>query len=132
MILNPEWLKPKEKPYFHQISMDCLEKLVDCIGRFIKGEIDADTSCQIEKQILTDEIQDTELFEFAIENYSELFGYIATGRVNIRICRDITGELNKSKKPLGYVKFDVAFAQTLSNTSYTSVQKKSRYKAIPA
>ncbi len=40
MILNPEWLKPKEKPYFHQISMDCLEKLVDCIGRFNKGEID--------------------------------------------------------------------------------------------
>jgi hypothetical protein len=28
MILNPEWLKPKEKPYFHQISLDCLEKLV--------------------------------------------------------------------------------------------------------
>ncbi len=23
--------------------------------------------------------------------YSELFGYIAAGRVNIRICRDITG-----------------------------------------
>ncbi len=60
MILNPEWLKPKEKPYFHQISMDCIGKLVDCIGRFNKGEIDADTSCQIEKQILTDEIQDTE------------------------------------------------------------------------
>ncbi len=31
MILNPEWHKPKEKPYFHQISMDCLEKLVDCM-----------------------------------------------------------------------------------------------------
>jgi hypothetical protein len=43
MIVNPEWLKPKEKPYFHQISMDCIEKLVDCIGRFNKGEIDADT-----------------------------------------------------------------------------------------
>ncbi len=42
MILNPEWLKPKEKPYFHQISMDCLEKLVDCIAKFNKGEIDAD------------------------------------------------------------------------------------------
>ncbi len=47
------------KPYFHQISLDCIEKLVDCIGRFNKGEIDADTSCQIEKQILTDVIQDT-------------------------------------------------------------------------
>ncbi len=44
MITNPELLKPKEKPYFHQISMDCLEKLVECIGRFNNGEIDADTS----------------------------------------------------------------------------------------
>jgi hypothetical protein len=44
MILNPEWLKPKEKPYFHQISLDCLKKLVECIGRFNKGEINADTS----------------------------------------------------------------------------------------
>ncbi len=88
MILNPEWLKPKEKPYFHQISMDCLEKLVDCIGRFNKGEIDADTSCQIEKQILTDEIDDPELLNFAVENISELFGYLATGRVNIRIHRE--------------------------------------------
>ncbi len=56
MILNPEWLKPKEKPYFHQISMDCLEKLVDCIERFNNDEIDADTSYKISKQILTDEI----------------------------------------------------------------------------
>ncbi len=54
MILNPEWLKHKEKPYFHQISLDCLENLVECIGRFNKGEIDADASCQIEKQILTE------------------------------------------------------------------------------
>ncbi len=93
MILNPEWHKPKEKPYFHQISMDCLEKLVDCIAMLNKGEIDADTSCQIEKQILTDEIQDPEFLNFAVENISELFGYLATGRVNIRICRDITGEM---------------------------------------
>ncbi len=69
MIVNPEWIKPKEKPYFHQISLDCLEKLVKCIERFNNGEIDADTSCQIEKQILTDEIQDTEFLEFAINNY---------------------------------------------------------------
>jgi hypothetical protein len=62
-------------------------------GRFNKGEIDADTSCQIEKQILTDEIDDPELLEFAIENYSEMFGYINTGRINIRIHRDITGEM---------------------------------------
>ncbi len=55
MITNPDWLKPKEKPYFHQISLNCIEKLVKCIERFNKGEIDADTSCQIEKQILTDD-----------------------------------------------------------------------------
>ncbi len=51
MITNPEWLKPKEKPYFHQISPDCIEKLVKCIERFNKGEIGADTSLKISKQI---------------------------------------------------------------------------------
>ena len=68
MILNPEWLKPKEKPYFHQISLDCLEKLVKCIERFNKDEIDADTSSKIEKQILVDEFDDEEFLAFAIEN----------------------------------------------------------------
>ncbi len=28
-----------------------------------------------------------------IENYSELFGYLATGNLNIRIHRDITGDM---------------------------------------
>jgi hypothetical protein len=60
--------------------MNCLEKLVDCIGRFNKGEIDADTSSKIEKQILVDEFDDPEFLVFAIENYSEMFRYIATGR----------------------------------------------------
>ncbi len=60
MIVNPEWLKPKEKPYFHQISMDCLEKLVECQEKFNKGEIDADTSFKIDKQILTDEFEASE------------------------------------------------------------------------
>ncbi len=27
MIVNPEWLKPKEKPYFHQISMNCFREI---------------------------------------------------------------------------------------------------------
>ena len=93
MITNPEWLKPKEKPCFHQMSLDCIEKLVDCIGRFNKGEINADTSSKIEKQILVDEIQDTEFLNFAVENISELFGYINTGRVSIRIHRDVTGDM---------------------------------------
>jgi len=64
MIVNPEWLKPKEKSYLHQtklssahISLDCIEKLVKCIERFNKGEIDADTSSKIEKQILVDELR---------------------------------------------------------------------------
>jgi len=33
-------------------------------------------------------MDDPEFHEFAIENYSEMFGYINTGRVNIRIHRD--------------------------------------------
>ncbi len=73
MIISPEWLKPKEKPCFHQISMNCLKKLVDCIGRFNKGEIDADTSCQIEKQILTDEFDDPEFLKFAMVNFVRSF-----------------------------------------------------------
>ncbi len=93
MIVNPEWLKPKEKPYFHQISLDCIDKLVKCIAKFNIGEIDADTSCKIGKQVLVDEIQDTELLNFAVENINELFGYIATGRVNIKIHRDIEGKM---------------------------------------
>ncbi len=42
---------------------------------------------------IRDKIDDPELLNFAVENISELFGYIATCRVNIRICRDITGEM---------------------------------------
>ncbi len=63
MILNPDWHKPKEKPYFHQISLDCIDKLVKCIEGI------------------------------AIENISEMFGYNKTGRVNIRIHRHITGKM---------------------------------------
>ncbi len=44
-------------------------------------------------EILRDEIDDPEFLEFAVENFSELFGYLATGRINIRIHRDITGEM---------------------------------------
>ncbi len=93
MITNPDWLKPKEKPYFHQISLECIEKLVECIERFNIGEIDADTSSKIEKLILVDEIDDEEFLGFAVEHYSEIFGYINTGRVSIRINRDIEGKM---------------------------------------
>ncbi len=50
-------------------------------------------SFKISKQILEDEFDDPEFLAFAIEHYSEMFGYINTGRVNIRIHRDITGEM---------------------------------------
>ncbi len=86
MIVNPEWLKPEEKPYFHQISRDCIEKLVECIERFNKGEIDADTSFKIGNkatkpfilgillvQILTDEFDDPEFLEFAKMNYGATY-----------------------------------------------------------
>ncbi len=56
--------------------MQVEKKLLRCLERFNKGEIDANTSCQIEKQILTDEIQDQEFLNFAVENISELFGYL--------------------------------------------------------
>ena len=41
------------------------------------------------QEILSDEFNDPEFLEFAIENYSKMFGYINTGRINIRIHRDI-------------------------------------------
>ncbi len=93
MITNPDWLKPKEKPYFHQISLDCIKKLVDCVEQFNKDKIDADSTFKIQKQILTDEIEDEEFLEFAIENFSEMMGYIAKGNLNIRIHRDITSQI---------------------------------------
>ncbi len=61
-------------------------------------EVDVDTSCQIEKQILTDEIQDQEFLNFAVENRHELFGYIATGRVNIRRYKEDDPPNNPSGK----------------------------------
>ena len=60
------------------------------------GEIDAGTSPKIEKQILVDEFNDPEYLAFTRGNYSEKFGYIATGRVNIRIHRDIEGKMLKN------------------------------------
>ncbi len=45
------------------------------------------------QEILSDEFDDPEFLEFAIENYSEIFGYIVRGNLNIRIHRDITGDM---------------------------------------
>ena len=93
MISNPEWHKSKVKPYFHQISLDCIEKLAECQGKFNKAELSIDASFKIAKQILTDEINDPEFLEFAIKSYYKLLYYIAKGNLNIRIHRDIEGRM---------------------------------------
>ncbi len=49
MITNSEWLKPKEKPYFHQISMDCIEKLVVCMEGIDIEDMDCDTCLKTQK-----------------------------------------------------------------------------------
>ena len=43
------------------------------------------------QEILSDEIDETESFESAIENFREMMGYIAKGNLNISNHRDITG-----------------------------------------
>ncbi len=45
------------------------------------------------QEILSDEIDDTEYLDFAIENLEELSSYIINGNLNIRIHRDITGDM---------------------------------------
>ncbi len=55
--------------------------------------MDYDTWVKTMKQILKDEIEDPEILAFTIKNHMELFEYIASGRVNIRIHRDIEGEM---------------------------------------
>ncbi len=92
MINNPDWIKPEGSAYFHQISQDCIEKLTECIEGIDTDEIDCDT-CLIMQEILSDEIDDPEFLEFAIENLSELASYIAKGNLNIRIHRDKIGEM---------------------------------------
>ena len=48
-------------------------------------------SCFIIQEILSDEIDDSEFLDFAIENLDGIFSYIINGNLNIRIHRDITG-----------------------------------------
>ena len=42
------------------------------------------------QEILSDEIEDPEFLEFAINNLDELSSYIINGKLNNRIHRDIT------------------------------------------
>ncbi len=64
MITNPDWLKPKVKPYFHQISLECIEEIAAYMEGNDTEKMDCDT-CLIMQEILSDEIEDeaTEIFE---------------------------------------------------------------------
>jgi len=92
MITNPDWLKPKAKPYFHQLSLGCIQEMAQYIEDNDIEEMDCDT-CLVMQEILSDEIEDEEFLEFAIDNIDELFSHIINGNLNIRIHRDITGEM---------------------------------------
>lgn len=92
MINNPDWQKPKTKPYLHQLSPECIEEIAVFMEGVTTDEMDCDT-CLIIQEILCDEIEDDELLGFAIDNMEELLSYIVKGNLNIRIHRDITGEM---------------------------------------
>jgi hypothetical protein len=93
VIVNPDWIKPKEKPYMHQMSIDCIETLLECLHKFYSHEIDEDTSSKIVEQLLREEIIDPEFLSFAIDNFNEILNYLFDGVVNIRIHRDIEGNI---------------------------------------
>lgn len=78
MITNPDWHKPKSKPYHHQLSLDFIEKLVERMERIDIEGMDCDTYFNTQ-EILRDEIDDPEFLEFGIENLDELFLYIING-----------------------------------------------------
>ncbi len=92
MIDNPNWNQPEGSAYFHQISQDCIRKLVESMEGIDTEDMDCDTCIKMQ-EILCDEINDPEFLEFAIDNLSELASYIAKGNLNIRIHRNDVDEL---------------------------------------
>ncbi len=92
MINYPDWQNPKVKPYNHQLSLGCIEEIAAYIEDNDIEEMDCDT-CLIMQEILSDEIEDEDFLDFAIDNLEELFSYTINGNLNIRIHRDITGEM---------------------------------------
>ncbi len=64
------------------VSLDCIEKLTECMESIDIEEVDCDT-CFIMQEILSDKIDDPEFLEFAIENLDELLSYIINGNLNI-------------------------------------------------
>ena len=92
MISNPDWLKAKVKPYLHQLSIGCIQEIAQYIDDYPIEKMDCDT-CHVMQEILGDEIEDEEFLEFAMDNLEALLSYIEAGNENIRIHRDITGEM---------------------------------------
>lgn len=92
MINNPDWQKSKIKPYLHKLSLECIEEIAVFMEGITTDKMDCDT-CLIIQEILSDEIEDEEFLNFAIDNLEKLLSYIAQGNLNIRIHRDITGEM---------------------------------------
>jgi hypothetical protein len=76
MINNPDWQKPKIKPYLHQLSLECIEEIAVFMEGITTDEMDCDT-CIVIQEILSDEIEDKELINFAIDNLEELLSCIA-------------------------------------------------------
>ncbi len=74
MINNPGWHKTKIKPYFHQLSLGCIEEIAEYIESNDIEKMDCNT-CLIMQEILNDEIDRPEFLEFAIENFSETVWY---------------------------------------------------------
>ncbi len=72
MINNPDWLNAKIKPYFHQISLECIEEIAAYMESLDTEEMDCDTYLKMQ-EILSDEIEDEEFFDFAIDNLSEMW-----------------------------------------------------------
>ena len=62
MIVNSDWLNAKVKPYFHQISLDCIEKIAVFMDSIDTVEMDCDTCFM--QEILSDEIE--EFLKFAL------------------------------------------------------------------
>ncbi len=92
MINNPEWQKPKMKPYLHQISIEHVEEIAVSMECITTDEVDCDTYLIIQ-EILIDEIEDEEFLNFAIDNLEELSSFIINVNLNIRIHRDVVGEM---------------------------------------
>ncbi len=59
------------------------------------------------QEILSDVFDDDGFLDFAIDNFSEMMGYIAQGNLNIRIHRDILVRCG-----LGWIRYEMGFVKT--------------------